>query len=75
MSRATFSSTPGLGKKLSPSFQHNHDYPKFPLLPHCHEMKYNILSINNLYLLSTGFRISCHELGKEAACQKEPKQG
>ena len=37
MSRVTFSSAPDLGKKFSPSFQRNHDYPKSPLSPHYHE--------------------------------------
>jgi hypothetical protein len=66
MSRATFSSTPGLGEKFSPSFQRNHDYPKSPLSSHYHEKEIESLSISNLDLLFSNFRISCHDFRKEA---------
>jgi hypothetical protein len=66
MSRATFSSTPGSGKKFSPLFQRNHDYPKSPLSPHYHENEIKHAINQQLDLLFSGFRISCHDFRKEA---------
>jgi hypothetical protein len=72
MSRATFSSTPGLGKKFSPSFQRNHDYPKSPLSPHYHEKEIGPFINQQLGFIIFRFAdFLPRTSGNKSACQKD----